>query len=109
LFRSHDIFLMTSRSEAFGTVVTEAMASGTPVIATNIISIRNIITNGYNGFLVDSEPERFAEAIKILVENPSIYRKFINNGLKTSKIYNWDMVIDKYEKLYFSLLHNINR
>lgn len=109
LFRSHDVFLLTSRSEAFGTVVTEAMASGTPVIATNILSVRNIITNDYNGFLVDSEPESFAEAIKTLVESPGVYRKFISNGLKTSIIYNWDMVIDKYEKLYFNLLHNINK
>lgn len=102
-----DISLVTSRSEAFGTVVTEAMASGTPVVSTNIFSVRNIVNNGYNGFLVKDDPNEMALVIKKLVDNTKIYKSVIKNGLKSSNQYRWSTVVDKYEDLYLKLSRRI--
>ena len=46
-------FICPSIFEGFGITVIEAMAAGTPVIATNVNGIRTILSDGYNGYLVD--------------------------------------------------------
>ncbi len=109
LFREADVFLLTSKAEAFGTVVVEALASGTPVIATNIFSVRNIITDGYNGFLVKHDPEDFAQAINKINEDKNLYKEMVKNGIASTSNFKWKKVIDAYENLYRSILESYQR
>lgn len=108
-FRNSDMFIMSSVSEAFGTTITEAMASGTPVVATNILSVRNLIKSGKNGLLVKSDPDDMAKAIKTLVDDNELYKNIVLNGIESCKKYKWEKVIDKYEKLYRKLAKSVNR
>lgn len=52
LLRENDIFCMPSRSESFGVAALEAMACGLPVIASNVGGLKDIITDGFNGYLL---------------------------------------------------------
>lgn len=60
-----DLFLNTSESEGIPVSVMEALSFGIPVIATNVGGVGEIITDGYNGKLLDSDfrPDALAEEI----------------------------------------------
>ena len=60
-----DLFLLPSRVEPFGLVVTEAMAAGTPVVAAAIDGPKEILQDGALGFFCAPEdPESLAQAIE---------------------------------------------
>ncbi len=62
-----DVFVLTSTYEGFGNVLIEAMACGTPVVATRSPGTVEIIEHGANGLLVDHEPHAVAGAIATLI------------------------------------------
>lgn len=63
-----DVFALTSRYEGFGNVLIEAMACGTPVVATRSPGTDDIIQNGVNGLLVaDHTPAAMAEALRLVI------------------------------------------
>ncbi|NLI56859.1 glycosyltransferase family 4 protein, partial [bacterium] len=65
-----DIFVLPSLSEGFPVVVLEAMASGLPVVATNVGGLPEIIQENKNGFLVEPQnPRDLAKKILFLL-NP---------------------------------------
>jgi sucrose-phosphate synthase len=60
------------------------MASGVPIIATNIGGITDIITHGFNGLLVKPhDSQGLAEAILRLLVNEDLRKELIQNGLIT--------------------------
>lgn len=59
-YASSDIFMMPSRTETLGLVVLEAMCSGLPVVAARAGGIPEMIEDGVNGYLVDTEEEAAA-------------------------------------------------
>lgn len=60
LIAAHDIVLVPSRAEPFGLVAAEAIASGRWVVAARVDGLREIVTDGVNGTLVDGEDFRAA-------------------------------------------------
>jgi glycosyltransferase involved in cell wall biosynthesis len=54
VLQAADLLVLNSRDEPFGLVLIEAMASGTPVLATRVGGIPEIVTDGENGWLVNS-------------------------------------------------------
>lgn len=71
------ISVVPSRQEAFGLVVAESMSVGTPVIASNIGGIPEIIDDGENGFLFEVEDyKQMAEKILLLIKNPQLRENF---------------------------------
>ncbi len=69
---SSDVFVHASRWEGFGMVIVEAMALGLPVIATSCPGgPKEILDNGKYGYIVPpDDPEKLAEAIAHLINNP---------------------------------------
>jgi glycosyltransferase involved in cell wall biosynthesis len=59
-----DVLVAPSRSEPFGTVLSEAMAAGTPVVATRVDGLVEVVQEGVNGRLVEpGDPRALAEAV----------------------------------------------
>jgi trehalose synthase len=71
LQRKAAVVLQKSTREGFGLTVSEAMWKGTPVIGGNVGGIRHQITDGRNGFLVDSN-EDAANGIVKLLKDPAL-------------------------------------
>ncbi len=71
--RAADVFVMPSVREAFGMALIEAMASGTPVIATRIDGVTDVIVDdGKTGILVPPrDADRIAVAIRSLLDDPT--------------------------------------
>jgi glycosyltransferase involved in cell wall biosynthesis len=68
--------IVPSRNEAFGLVNIESMAVGTPVIASKVGGIVEIVRDGQDGFLVPPEdPEALAEKLNLFIKNPELRRE----------------------------------
>ena len=65
--------------------VIEYMAAGKPVIANKIQTHTLLITDQYDGFLTDYNPEAISERILYLKKNPEIHKRMCKNVLKTSE------------------------
>ena len=64
LMRHLDVLVLPSYQEPFGTVLAEAMAVGTPVVATRVDGLPEVVQDGVSGRLVDpGAPEQLAEAV----------------------------------------------
>jgi glycosyltransferase involved in cell wall biosynthesis len=64
LLRHLDVLVLPSYEEPFGTVLAEAMAVGTPVVATRVDGLTEVVDDGVTGRLVEpGEPDRLAEAV----------------------------------------------
>jgi glycosyltransferase involved in cell wall biosynthesis len=82
LYRHSDVFCFPSHGDCSPRVVAEAMASGLPVVATDVGGIREMVVDGHSGLLVPAgSPRRFAEALGRLVDRPEERRAMGDAGL----------------------------
>ena len=88
IYEKATILFHGTRIESFGITLVEALASGTPVISTNVGGIPDIIQDGVNGYLVNfNAHEAMAEKAIYLLNHRSVYDKFVEEGLKTARLY----------------------
>jgi glycosyltransferase involved in cell wall biosynthesis len=101
-----DILVISSLSEAFPTVILEAMASGKPVVATNVGGVSELVVNGENGILVPPRDIRaLVEAIAELSESYDKRRIMGENGRQiVTKQFSIEKMIRDYEEFYDSCL-----
>ncbi|UCH84860.1 MAG: glycosyltransferase [Candidatus Latescibacterota bacterium] len=84
ILRLSDFFVLPSRTEAFPNVILEAMASGVPVISTDVGSVSEMIDNEENGLLVPADDAgQLAGAIRRLLREPETSRAFADAGRRT--------------------------
>jgi glycosyltransferase involved in cell wall biosynthesis len=98
IYTESDIFVLPSDIESFGMVNLEAMASGLPIIASDIPGLRGLLAD--TAILVKPSAENFASAMKKLVEDTSLRRSMIKKGLEKVKDYDWNKIICKVIALY---------
>ncbi|MBN2541651.1 glycosyltransferase [bacterium] len=96
------LFALPSIFEPFGMTALEAMACGTPVIASKFGGIRNVINSGENGILVDpSKPGEFADAIIKVLKNKELAKELGKQGHETShKEFSWEAIARKHIEFY---------
>jgi glycosyltransferase involved in cell wall biosynthesis len=106
-YRSADAFVLPSinrggKTEGLGVVLLEAMASGCPVIGTNVGGIPDIITDGENGFLVpEQRPDLIAEKIVRIFTDTELQEKFRRNGMKRiHDSFSWDIISKDFSIVY---------
>jgi glycosyltransferase involved in cell wall biosynthesis len=103
--QSCDIYLLTSHFEGLPFTILEAMASGVPVVATDVEGTRDVITDGENGFLVeDNDVEGLVGKITELIENARIREKLACSAQKTIvERFDLSKNIRKIEEVYANL------
>ncbi|MBU1083299.1 glycosyltransferase family 4 protein [Patescibacteria group bacterium] len=101
-------FVLTSRSEAFGICILEAMRSRVPVIATRVGGIPEIITNNHNGILVEAgDSKTIASSIIRLINDRKLQQKFIKAGEETVKNFSAHKMVRVTDKVYKNLLKKV--
>lgn len=84
LMKGAQLFALPSRAESFGIVLLEAMACRKPVIASAVGGIPEIVVNGKNGILVESDNHKaLAFAIKSLLDDNELKMELVRNGYDT--------------------------
>jgi glycosyltransferase involved in cell wall biosynthesis len=106
LLHSCEVFVLPSRSEPFGIVLIEAMASKKPIVSTTAGGIPEIIENGKNGILVQPDnPSSLAEAILMVLKDVNLQRELAEDGLATVRErFRNEHTGSAYEALFADLL-----
>ena len=100
-YKSADICVFPSRHEGFGIVILEAMASRIAVIASDIPSFREIITNGIDGRLFKSEDiNALSNEVLALYKDPDLRKELTTYAFEKVTKYSWEKIADKYISLY---------
>jgi glycosyltransferase involved in cell wall biosynthesis len=97
--KQSDIFMLLSRSEAYGITVAEALALGTPCIVTERTALKEFSMEP-GCFVVNYPPDPTDVANTILY----VYKNDVTVGPLTDKIRPWNEVSEDYERLYESML-----
>jgi phosphatidyl-myo-inositol alpha-mannosyltransferase len=107
LYRRAWVYASPSTYEGFGLPYVEAMASGTPVVASPNPGSREILDGGRYGRLADDS--QFSEAIVELLSNARARNDLGARGLARSKNYSLAQMLDSYENLAFELCGHRDR
>lgn len=102
LFNCADICIIPSRKEAFGLAALEAMACGTPVLASRIGGLPELIDDGRNGLLFNLDNlDDAAEKTAALLRDAPAYRAMSDAGLETANTrFSMSKILDQYEAVY---------
>jgi len=102
-YSSADVLVLTSLFEGMPQVVLEAMATGLPVIGTNIPGTKDAL--GDDGILIPiKDPVTLADVLLFLVENPKERLRYREKSLKRASIFTWDAVANRIRELYCNFL-----
>ncbi len=96
-------YLCTSKSEAFGLTIIEAMASGLPVVSTDGKGNRDLIQEGQNGFMVwERNPEMLADKIELLLKNDKMRIEMGQKAHSFAQNFGMKKYVDSLINLYKS-------
>lgn len=94
LYKSSDVFLFASTCETFGQIVTEAMASGLPIIASNIEVMKEIL--GTSALYFDPENEISIKETILKIYKSKVEREKYSIELQNqAKTYSWEKCADE--------------
>jgi len=99
-YRRASVLALPSERESFGIVLIEAMSYGTPVVATDILGLRDVVDNGVTGLLCAGVPEAFAGALEAVLADPALRERLAAAGLEEARRYDWRVIIPRYLALY---------
>ena len=102
LYNSCDLFVLPSFEEGFGIVLTEAMASGKPLIGTNVGGIPMQVIDEWNGYLVEpGNEEQLAEKIWCLI-SCTADREVMGRNSKSlaERKFHWKKIAVRYSQIY---------
>lgn len=71
-YRAADVFVFASRTETQGLVLLEALALGTPVVATAVMGTRDVLREGEGCLIAEDDPDDFAAKINLLLEDDAL-------------------------------------
>src|SRR3712207_9303217 len=100
-YSAADITIMPSHYESFGLVAVESMASGTPVIASNVGGLSYTVKDGETGFLVPEENHfKLAEQVHTLLKNPDLRQRMGEQATMHAQQYSWRNIASRIIDLY---------
>jgi|WetSurMetagenome_2_1015567.scaffolds.fasta_scaffold74387_1 L-malate glycosyltransferase len=105
LLATMDVFCLTSLNEGLPISIIEAMASGLPIVGTDVHGIRSIVKHGENGFLVSPHDETsLCEALRKLLFDSRINLMFgtASQGI-ANDLYSIERCVNKYQDLFLKV------
>jgi glycosyltransferase involved in cell wall biosynthesis len=103
LYRLAGVFVFPSLYEGFGLPPLEAMASGTPVITSNVSSLPEVV--GDAALLIDPyEPDAIADAMRRVLTQPALREDLRQRGLLRVKEFSWERSVRRVRDIYEEVL-----
>ncbi len=103
-YSAADVLVMPSHYESFGMVALEAMACGTPVIASDVGGLGFLVRDGETGFTIpDDEPDKLCEKLSLLLDDHELRAEMGRCAVEVAQSYDWEkiakQIVDVYEGL----------
>jgi len=106
--RAADVLVIPSRWEGFGMAALEAMSARTPVIATNVGGLPEIIRHGENGILVEPDPQAIAAGIDSLLDDTELAERLTRAAFAdVSERFSWERARNRYLGIYQRVLDEV--
>ena len=103
LYRLASVFVFPSLYEGFGLPPLEAMASGTPVVTSNVSSLPEVL--GDAAILVDPyDPESIADGMRQALEDADLRATLIGRGLAKVREYSWEESVRRVHDIYVDVM-----
>ena len=104
-YSAADVLIMPSHYELFGMVALEAMACGTPVVASQVGGLAFLILDGITGFVVpDGDPRALSERLTRLLTEPDLRQRLGEQAAAYARQYAWEHVVDRLLDVYRGLV-----
>lgn len=105
IFKACDIFVTASVTENQPMTVLEAQINGLPCVGINFRGMKDLVQNGYNGYLTEEKnPNEFSDKIIKLLSDDKLLNKMKKNTLKAVKVNEISKVIEIWEETYKKLI-----
>ncbi|MCK7506339.1 MAG: glycosyltransferase family 4 protein [Desulfobacterales bacterium] len=103
-YSAAEVLVMPSHYESFGMVALEAMACGTPVIASEVGGLAYLVRDGETGFTIPAEePDTLCEKLTWLLNDQELHARMSGQAAKDAQDYAWEkiasQIVDEYRKL----------
>lgn len=100
------VYVLPSMFEGLPATILEAMACGTPVVATNVSGIPEAIDNYRNGLMIDSlSDDQLTNAIEYILSDSNVRKRLSEGALKiVQERFSWSKNVEKYIMLYRNLV-----
>lgn len=93
--------VMPSQYESFGMVALEAMACGTPVVASQVGGLAFLVQDGVTGFTVPTdEPDSLADSLMKLLNDPELRDRMGRHAAEFAQNYGWEIIANRIVQLY---------
>jgi len=104
-YKQISVYVQASITEGFGITPLEAMAYGRPVIVAEGVGMSELVTDGYDGFVVPiRDINALINKLSYFNDNPEEIKRMGKNARQTAKKYTWDIIKEKYVQLFKELL-----
>lgn len=94
-----DLFISTSRDEAYPTVAIETTILGTPMIATNCAGVNEILDNGRYGIIVENDENAIYNGFKDILTDKKKYKYYKENIKERQNYFNFKKSINDFENI----------
>ncbi len=106
-YSAAEVLAMPSLYESFGMVALEAMACGTPVIASDVGGLGYLVQNGVTGFTIpDSDPEMLCEKLSLLLEDHDLRNAMGERAAEYASEYEWEKIASQIVDVYKEVAEN---
>ena len=100
-YSAADVLIMPSHYESFGMVALEAMACGTPVVASQVGGLAFLVQDGVTGYVVpDDNPELLAERLTRLLRDPQLRARLGFQAAEYARQYAWENIVERLANVY---------
>jgi D-inositol-3-phosphate glycosyltransferase len=104
-YSASEMVVMPSHYESFGMVALEAMACGTPVIASEVGGLAYLVRDGETGFTIpDQEPDTLCEKISWLLNDRQLHGSMSQRAVEYAQDYAWEKIAKQIVDVYKSLV-----
>ena len=102
-YAAADVCAVPSLTESFGLVALEAMACGTPVVATRVGGLQTVVTPQSGLLVPPGDATALGEAIARLLDDPELHTRLSAGARARAQAFTWDRVADAVERVYDEL------
>ena len=109
-YSAAEAVVVPSQYESFGMVALEAMACGTPVVASHVGGLAYLVQDGVTGFTVPvDDPAELADRLTSIIQNPGLRDQMGKQAVLLAQDYAWDKIATRLLAVYEELLANSSR